>query len=958
MSDNPSARGLGLGRGFGRGRGQQSKEPEPQAQVPEAEATGGLGQGSASGGFSRGTFLKSMQTLNQKLSSSPVPIPTAATGAIPKVRPGAQPSQAPVASVPSGRAARFIRPVAVGRAAAFMGGAQKAAADPISGLEALRLRSPDGKGTVVSVLQTPPRTPMQSQTGTPVQTRTVTPVPSQVSSPNKQELPANTKGSEGISQELSANYIRLKVLEEQGICLYEVTFEPQVDSRNERDSLIRAQAETLGPANHFNGTILFVPRRIPEECTEVKSVLPTSKQEITIRFRLIRENAQGDQDSILMYNNLFRKIMSVLKYTLINRSHYNPQGMKPIPDYKLEVWPGYVTAVQEYDGGVMLQCDVSHRVLRTESALDIINDIRKRNTSDFQTDCKKALIGAIVLTRYNNKSYRIDDLDFSKSPKSTFTNSRGIEMTFLEYYKQQYGLSIRDENQPLLINSPKKTVHEKEATILVCLVPELCSMTGMTQAQKSNFACMKAVAVHTRVPPAGRQLALKAFIKSVHGSKAASELLAKWNLKLDSEAVSFQGRVLEPISIFFGKNQMEKVSQATADFSRSATSKPMLVAKSLIKWMLIFPAKQEQIVKGFFNVLKKEAKRLGMEVAIPERVVLNSDRTEEYLNAIRKRKGSDLELVVTVVPAQRADRYAAIKKLCYIEQPVASQVVVAKTISDDRKLTSVVQKIALQINCKLGGELWASRIPIGNDVMVIGIDVFHDVTVKSTGRSSIAGFVSSTNEFFSRWHSIVARQSPKQELVDAYKMAFIESCKVYHRINHRLPEKIIIFRDGIGDSQVETASTHEVNQLISTFNQIKDGYCPEFGFVVVQKKINTRIFKQLNSPRGLTYENPPPGTIVDHTITRKTMFDFFLVSQKVSQGTVTPTHCIVVKHDPKMTPDLFQKLSYQLTHMYFNWPGSVRVPAPCQYAHKLANMVGEHLHDDPNQIMNSKLYYL
>ena len=31
--------------------------------------------------------------------------------------------------------------------------------------------------------------------------------------------------------------------------------------------------------------------------------------------------------------------------------------------------------------------------------------------------------------------------------------------------------------------------------------------------------------------------------------------------------------------------------------------------------------------------------------------------------------------------------------------------------------------------------------------------------------------------------------------------------------------------------------------------------------------------------------------------------------------------------------------SYKLTHMYYNWPGTVRVPAPCQYAHKLAYQV-------------------
>ena len=59
----------------------------------------------------------------------------------------------------------------------------------------------------------------------------------------------------------------------------------------------------------------------------------------------------------------------------------------------------------------------------------------------------------------------------------------------------------------------------------------------------------------------------------------------------------------------------------------------------------------------------------------------------------------------------KSDRYAAIKKLCCVEMPVASQVINLKTISNDKRLTSVVQKVALQINCKLGGELWACTTP-------------------------------------------------------------------------------------------------------------------------------------------------------------------------------------------------------------------------------------------------------
>ena len=37
---------------------------------------------------------------------------------------------------------------------------------------------------------------------------------------------------------------------------------------------------------------------------------------------------------------------------------------------------------------------------------------------------------------YNNKTYRIDDIDWNQSPNSKFTKSDKVELSFSEYYKQ------------------------------------------------------------------------------------------------------------------------------------------------------------------------------------------------------------------------------------------------------------------------------------------------------------------------------------------------------------------------------------------------------------------------------------------------------------------------------------------------------------------------------------------
>ena len=57
------------------------------------------------------------------------------------------------------------------------------------------------------------------------------------------------------------------------------------------------------------------------------------------------------------------------------------------------------------------------------------------------------------------------------------------------------------------------------------------------------------------------------------------------------------------------------------------------------------------------------------------------------------------------------------------------------------------------------------------------------------------------------------------------------------------------------------------------------------------------------------------------------------------QGTVNPTSYNVIKDTSGLKPKHIQQLTYKLTHLYYNWPGTVRVPAPCQYAHKLAFLV-------------------
>jgi hypothetical protein len=51
---------------------------------------------------------------------------------------------------------------------------------------------------------------------------------------------------------------------------------------------------------------------------------------------------------------------------------------------------------------------------------------------------------------------------------------------------------------------------------------------------------------------------------------------------------------------------------------------------------------------------------------------------------------------------------------------------------------------------------------------------------------------------------------------------------------------------------------------------------------------------------------------------------------------VLPTHFYVPKNDSCLKRADIHQLTYALCYYYFNWAGSIKVPAPVQYAHKIA----------------------
>lgn len=84
----------------------------------------------------------------------------------------------------------------------------------------------------------------------------------------------------------------------------------------------------------------------------------------------------------------------------------------------------------------------------------------------------------MVLTDYNNHTYRIEDVDFETSPSSTFPMKDGHRISYQEYYRTKYKIEISSASQPMLVTRTKPRQRNAGQGDLVYLVPELCRATG------------------------------------------------------------------------------------------------------------------------------------------------------------------------------------------------------------------------------------------------------------------------------------------------------------------------------------------------------------------------------------------------------------------------------------------------------------------------------------------------
>nr|CAD7463126.1 unnamed protein product [Timema tahoe] len=421
-------------------------------------------------------------------------------------------------------------------------------------------------------------------------------------------------GTSGQSVKLSANYF--EVLHHTDWCLYQyrVDFAPEEDRTGLRKAMLRDHKKVIG-GYIFDGTMMFTSHRLNPDPMELFSTRQSDEAQIRITIKLVGDLSQGDSHYLQFFNIIMRKCLGHLKLQLVGRNFFDARAKVDIREFKLELWPGYITSIRQHEMKIMMCAEITHKVMRQDNVLDLLSECHRQSSNDPRNTFVKAIVGSVVLTDYNNRTYRIDDVDWDVTPASTFPLKEGATISYKDYYSQKYQINITQPKQPMLVSRSKPRELRAGMSELIYLVPELCRMTGLTDEMRANFHLMRALAEHTRVGPDIRIQKLNNFCNRLLGEQAVRQDLDEWNLQLSNRLVEFNGRILPQEKILQAQD-IKYDAGADTDWTRNLRSNPLLIIPQLQFWVVIVPNRASRDAGGFIQTLIKAAG--GMRFIMPK----------------------------------------------------------------------------------------------------------------------------------------------------------------------------------------------------------------------------------------------------------------------------------------------------------------------------------------------------
>ena len=204
---------------------------------------------------------------------------------------------------------------------------------------------------------------------------------------------------------------------------------------------------------------------------------------------------------------------------------------------------------------------------------------------------------------------------------------------------------------------------------------------------------------------------LVTLVDTVRHQPAAKAELEKWDMDFSEDVVKLDCKVLQQNSILFANTKDTARSNGWNNALRNAKH---ISSVHLKNWLLLFLPRDQDAARSVNNEIRQLSRPMGFIVEEAISIRLNEERGSSAGTFAQRLKAEltkgRVQMVVCITPSNAKDTYDAIKRICCLEYAIPSQVITSNTLK--KNLKSVLTKVAIQMSCKLGGEVWGLNIPV------------------------------------------------------------------------------------------------------------------------------------------------------------------------------------------------------------------------------------------------------
>ncbi|GAA94730.1 uncharacterized protein L969DRAFT_49503 [Mixia osmundae IAM 14324] len=624
----------------------------------------------------------------------------------------------------------------------------------------------------------------------------------------------------------------------------------------------------------------------------------------------------------------------------------------------VELWKGYFISLRPATGKMILNVDLSFcpmipggnladvckaiLELRDISGLDIQQIARSNKLPMLNRMLRGVRVSANVerLNQGMTKRYfKIRDVLPQSALQYTFQdNDREQKYNVATYFKQERGTQLRNPHWPV-VQVGRDAVYPLEL---------LSVEFGTKYTRKLDPAQTANMIKQTAVKPQERFRGVKEITTLFPDMR---ERLRPWGIDISNEFVKVQGRVLAAPRITVkdkrGQPVPAQIRDGVWDLGRQNAQfyKP---AAPLISWGVAIFANERyaQITKvqnamlALMQVLSQrgiQIKNDRPKIKYADQDLLTQTPRQQQLSEFLHRFGSELyqdtkvppQLFICILDGQITWHYPAVKVFGDTQKPVATQCLRAdKSLSDRR---GYFDNVALKINAKLGGAHsdYAPAIKgISEGLMVCGADVYHPPP--GSLQPSISGAVGSLDN--SQYASAYAIQPSRVEYLEDLTSLIEQLLQKRHAKTGKYPSRLVVFRDGVSESQYDMALLKEVSQIREACRKVNPTVQPKITYIIASKRHHIR-FEPVSLGMADRSGNAPPGTVVDNAITHPTDADFYLQSHAGLQGTSRSTHYQLLLDENGFDANSIQEFTYGLSHAFARCTRSISIASPARYAH-------------------------